>query len=481
MSQSSTLVREKPVERVFDVVYVGGGPGGWRGALQSAALGQSAALIEQDLMGGTCVNWGCIPNKSLMASVEAYLGARDGASFGLDLDGSVSLNFTKAMARKDEIVDKLRQGFVYTLQNAGVTAFKGHARLSGEGRVTIDSGPDSGKVIIAKNVVIATGSSPSKPPIKGIDGKNVINSQMLLSMKEAPKSLIIAGAGPEGLELGSFLAACGTRVTFVEMMPHILPLEDADIGNALQEALEDEFKNMEFHTGAKVLEIKDDGDQKEVVADVGNGQTESYKADMVMMSIGRVPNTSNLGLEDLGVEFNRRFIKVDPHQRTNLPWLYAIGDAAGGGLAHVALVQGSIAALNAAGIEAAYDARGLPRSVYTYEEVASVGTTQDQAKNMNVKVLRSFMAANGRAVSLGKTHGFLKIIADQDDKIIGATMLGPYASEVIQELATAITMGATTKQLASVIHGHPTVSEAILDALLSAGQRQPNNLFFQGP
>ncbi|MGC8635803.1 MAG: dihydrolipoyl dehydrogenase [Thermoprotei archaeon] len=472
MSQTGTVLGEKIEEKEYDVIYIGGGPGGYAGALKSVSLGQSVALIEESLMGGTCVNWGCIPNKSLLASTEAYLNARDGAQYGVDINGDVRLDFSKAMARKDEIVAKLREGVTFMLQSAGVKIYRGRGRLVGERKVKIESGEDAGKILIGKAVVVATGSSPSRPPIKGIDGKNVINSQVLLSMKEQPKSLIIAGAGPEGLELGTFLAACGVHVTVVEMMPHILPLEDADIANALQDALSEEFSNIEFHTGAKVLEIKDSGDLKEVVADVGNGKTESYKAEYVMMSIGRTPNTANLGLEDLGVQFNRRFIKVDNHLRTNLPWLYAIGDAAGGGLAHVALVQGPIAALNAAGHEAIYDDRALPRSVYTFEEVASVGLTEEQAKNKGIKykVARAFMAANGRALSLGKTHGFIKIIADENNRIIGATMLGPYASEVIQELAAAITFNATLEQLATVIHGHPTVSEVIADALKAGAQ-----------
>lgn len=467
MSQTGTLVSEKIEEKEYDIIYVGGGPGGFAGALKSASLGQSVALIEADLMGGTCVNWGCIPNKSLLASTEAYLNAKDGADYGVEINGDVALNFIKSMNRKNEIVSKLRGGVTFMLQNAGVSIYKGKAKLVGERKVKIESGQDQGKVLIGKNVVIATGSSPSRPPIKGIEGKNVINSQILLAMEEPPKSLIIAGAGPEGLELGTFLSACGVKVTVVEMMPHILPLEDTDIANALQDALSDEFKNIEFHVGAKVLEIKDSDGLKEVVADVGNGKTESYKAEYVMMSIGRIPNTANLGLEELGVEFNRRFIKVDKHMKTNLPWLYAVGDVAGGGLAHVALVQGPIAALNAAGKEALYDDKALPRSVYTYEEVASVGLTEEQAKNKGIsfKIARSFMAANGRALSLGKTHGFIKIIIDQNNKIIGATMLGPYASEVIQEIAAAITFGATADQLATVIHGHPTISEVIIDAL----------------
>jgi len=467
MSQTGTLMGTKLEENQYDVVYIGGGPGGFMGALKSASLGQKVALIESDLMGGTCVNWGCIPNKSLLASTEAYLNARDGPEYGLEISGDIKLDFQKAMARKDEIVAKLREGVSFMLESAGVAIYRGKAKIIGEKRVRIESGQDQGKVLVGKAVVIATGSSPSRPPIKGIDGKNVINSQILLAMKEPPKSLIIAGAGPEGLELGTFLAACGVKVTVVEMMPHILPLEDADIANALQDALQEEFKNIEIHVGAKVLEIRDSDGLKEVVADVGGGKTESYKAEYVMMSIGRIPNTANLGLEELKVEFNRRFIKVDNHMRTNLPWLYAVGDVAGGGLAHVAMVQGPIAALNAAGYEATYDDKALPRSVYTFEEVASVGLTEEQAKakGISYKVARSFMAANGRALSLGKTHGFIKIIADQNDKIIGATMLGPYASEVIQELAAAITFGATADQLASVIHGHPTVSEVIADAL----------------
>ena len=449
----------------FDVVVIGGGPGGYVAALRAAQLGASTAIIEKDRMGGTCLVRGCIPTKALLQSTELYSLAKGGRPFGLVTD-NVGFDWPTAQKRKTQVVDQLVKGVEGLLKAGGVTSLHGAARLAGKGQVAID-----GEAITAKDIVIATGSAISRIPLKGAE--LTIDSDRILELKEIPARLAVIGGGVVGMEFAAMFAALGTKVTVLEMLPQVLPMVDADLVTAYAKHLTG--LGGVIQTNAKVTEVVKSKGGLQVQFSAG-GEGGAVDADQVLLAVGRSPYTEGLGAEEAGVKLERGRVVVEPHLRTTADHVWAIGDVIGGiMLAHVASYEGVCAIENIAGHSSRVpDYHGAPNCVYTDPEIAHVGLGEKEAKDkgIEVRVGRFPFAASGRALTLGQSEGFAKVIADAGSgKLLGAHIIGPRATDLIAEATLAIQNGLTLEQLDLTIHAHPTLPESLMEAALAAQGR----------
>src|SRR5712692_7824878 len=449
----------------FDVVVIGGGPGGYVAALRAAQLGASTALVEKDRMGGTCLVRGCIPTKALLQSTEVYSLAKAGEAFGL-VTGNVGFDWPTAQKRKTQVVDQLVKGVEGLLKAGGVTSFSGAARLAGKGQVAID-----GQTINAKDIVIATGSAISRIPLKGAE--LTIDSDRILELKEVPARLAVIGGGVVGMEFAAMFAALGTRVTVLEMLPQVLPMVDADLVTAYAKHLTG--LGGVIQTNAKVTEVVKAKGGLQVQFSAG-GEGGAVDADQVLLAVGRSPYTEGLGAEEAGVKLERGRVVVDPHLRTTADHVWAIGDVIGGiMLAHVASYEGVCAVENIAGhADRVPDYHAAPNCIYTDPEIAHVGLGEKEAKDkgLEVRVGRFPFAASGRALTLGQSEGFVKVIADAGSgKMLGAHIIGPRATDLIAEATLAIQNGLTLEQVDLTIHAHPTLPESLMEAALAAQGR----------
>jgi dihydrolipoamide dehydrogenase len=449
----------------FDVVVIGGGPGGYVAALRAAQLGASTAIVEKDRMGGTCLVRGCIPTKALLQSTELYSLAKAGEPFGL-VTGDVGFDWPTAQKRKTQVVDQLVKGVEGLLKAGGVTSFSGAARLAGKGQVAID-----GQTITAKDIVIATGSAISRIPLKGAE--LTIDSDRILELKEVPARLAVIGGGVVGMEFAAMFAALGTRVTVLEMLPQVLPMVDADLVTAYAKHLTG--LGGVIQTNAKVTEVVKAKGGLQVQFSAG-GEGGALDADQVLLAVGRSPYTEGLGAEEAGVKLERGRVVVDPHLRTTADHVWAIGDVIGGiMLAHVASYEGVCAVENIAGrADRVPDYHAAPNCIYTDPEIAHVGLGEKEAKEkgLEIRVGRFPFAASGRALTLGQSEGFAKVIADASSgKLLGAHIIGPRATDLIAEAALAIQNGLTLEQLDLTIHAHPTLPESLMEAALAAQGR----------
>jgi dihydrolipoamide dehydrogenase len=449
----------------FDVVVIGGGPGGYVAALRAAQLGASTAIVEKDRMGGTCLVRGCIPTKALLQSTELYSLAKGGKPFGLVTD-NVGFDWPTAQKRKTQVVDQLVKGVEGLLKAGGVTSLRGAARLAGKGQVAID-----GESITAKDIVIATGSAVSRIPLKGAE--LTIDSDRILELKEIPARLAVIGGGVVGMEFAAMFAALGTKVTVLEMLPQVLPMVDADLVTAYAKHLTG--LGGVIQTNAKVTEVVKSKGGLQVQFSAG-GEGGSVGADQVLLAVGRSPYTEGLGAEEAGVTLERGRVVIDEHLRTTADHVWAIGDVIGGiMLAHVASYEGVCAVENIAGHgDRVPDYHAAPNCVYTDPEIAHVGLGEKEAKDkgIDVRVGRFPFAASGRALTLGQSEGFVKVIADAGSgKLLGAHIIGPRATDLIAEATLAIQNGLTLEQLDLTIHAHPTLPESLMEAALAAQGR----------
>ena len=443
------------------IVVIGGGPGGYVAAIRAAQLGAEVTLIERDRMGGTCLNVGCIPTKALLRTAELLTEARDAAKHGVI--ATPVLDFPAAQAAKTAVVDKLVGGVEGLMKVNKVRVVRASARFTGPKSLVAD-----GEDVPFDKVIIASGSVPAMPPIPGADGPACVDSTGALAFDSPPERLVIVGGGVIGVELASIYAAMGTQVSIVEMLDEILPPMDRELAAALRAKLVG--AGLSIRTGATVLRIEPRGAGASVMVKDGDA-TLALEADKVLVAVGRRANTEGLGLDAAGVTLDRGCIEVDAGQRTNVEGIYAIGDCTGGAmLAHVASAQGEVAAENAMGGAASYDGRTNPSCVYTNPELAGVGLTEEQARagrGDGVRVGRFPLAANGKALILGG-EGMVKVIADAEfGKILGVHIFGPRATDLIAEAAVAIGAEATLDDVAAVIHAHPTVAEAVREAVLA--------------
>ena len=449
----------------FDVVIIGGGPGGYVAALRSAQLGAKTAIVEKDRLGGTCLVRGCIPTKALLQSSELYSQAKGGAEFGLVTD-SITFDWAVAQKRKTAVVDQLVKGVEGLLKAGGVTTFRGAGRLAGKG--TVNVGDD---VITAKDIVIATGSAISRIPLKGAE--HTIDSDQILELKEVPKRLAVIGGGVVGMEFAAMFSALGSTVTVLEMLPQVLPMVDADLVTLYAKHLAG--LGGTIHTNSKVAEVaKAKGGLQVRFAEGGEGS--SVDADQVLLAVGRSPYTEGLGLDEAGVKLERGKVVVDDHLRTTAAGVWAIGDVIGGiMLAHVASYEGICAVENIAGhADRIPDYHAAPNCIYTDPEIAHVGLGEKDAKEkgLNIKIGKFPFVASGRALTLGQSEGFAKVIADSSSgKLLGAHIIGPRATDLIAEATLAIQNGLTMEQLDLTIHAHPTLPESLMEAALAAQGR----------
>jgi dihydrolipoamide dehydrogenase len=453
----------------YDVVIVGGGPGGYVAAIRAAQLGQKVAVLERDNLGGVCVNWGCIPTKALIHNAQiANVLSHDGKDFGFSFE-NLKLDYSVAQKRSRQVSERLMKGVGFLFRKNGITHIEGTGTLTGPRQVKVDP---SGQVVEGKNLILATGARARALPGMKIDGKKVITSREALELTEAPKRLIIVGAGAIGMEFAYVFRAYGSSVTVIEMMPQVLPLEDDETAAEAAKAFKRQGIELLVNTRTESVEAGDAGVTVKVI-DQASGKEQTLEADVVLIAIGVAPNTESLGLETAGVQTDKRgFIVVDEYLRTSAPGIYAIGDVTGKLLlAHVASAQGIVAAEHLAGHETRpmrdSDYAFMPRCTYCNPQVASLGYTEAQAKEKGyeIKVGKFPFIANGKALGLNEKTGFVKIIADAKyGEILGAHLVGPEVTELLPELALARAWELTAEEIARTVHAHPTLSEALMEA-----------------
>lgn len=445
------------------VAVIGGGPGGYVAAIKAAMLGAEVTVIEKRKVGGTCLNVGCIPTKALLASSSLILSIKEAKDFGIHINGEVEANFDDIMNRKNKVVSQLISGIEFLFEKRGIKLVNGFGKLVDTNKIEVNKEDGSKELVEADKIILANGSQPVILPMFPYDGDKIITSDESLNLKDVPKSLLIVGGGVIGCEFGQFFRALGTEVTIVEMFDQLLPLEDKDVAKQLQRQFKkDKIKVM---TGVKIekCEIVDN----EVVATLSNGK--EVKAEKALLSIGRKPYLDNSGIEDIGIQLERGKVIVNENLETNVKGIYAIGDIINTPfLAHVASKEGLVAAQNAVcGNSKTVNYAAVPRCVYTEPEVAGVGKTEKELQENGIEYNTGQFdfRALGKAQAIGHFQGFIKILADKNDKIIGASIVGPHATDLLTELSLAVHLGLTVEEVGDVIHAHPTLSEGIMEAL----------------
>lgn len=456
----------------FDLVVIGGGPAGYTGAIRASQLGMNVAVVEaRKTLGGTCLNVGCIPSKALLDMSEKFDETKHFDEIGIN--AKVSLDLNKMLERKNKVVSDLCKGIEGLFAKNKITKFVGMGKITGPNEVSV--GKDK---IKTKNILIATGSEVASLPGIEIDEKNIVSSTGALDFTEVPKHLIVIGGGYIGLELGSVWRRLGSKVTVIEFFDKIVPAMDNEMGKNFTKILEKQ--GMEFMLSTKVTGAKSSKDGVELTLESAKGGDESkIKADKVLVSVGRKPFTDGLGLKELGIEVNDRgFIKTNDKYQTAKSNIYAVGDAIPGPmLAHKAEEEAVAAVENMAGKYGHVNYNVIPGIVYTWPEAASVGVTEEQAKESGIKykIGKFPFLANSRARAVGSTDGLVKIIAEEKtDRIIGAHIIGPDAGTMIAEVAVAMEFHGSSEDVAKTCHGHPTLNEAIKEACLAVHKRTIN-------
>ncbi len=451
----------------YDLVVIGSGPGGYSAAVRAGQYGLKTALIEgQARLGGTCLLVGCIPTKSLLHTADVWDYFKNPEAQGVRCSDA-SLNYPKVLERKNKIVTKHSKGIEFLMRKNKVEVIKGYARLLGGGRIEVTSEKGS-QTVEAKKIVLATGSEARMLPGLESDAKQILTNVEILDLPEVPKTLGIIGAGAVGVEFASIFQRFGSKVTVLEMLPRLVPVEDEEISKELDK----HFKKagIRIETGAKAENIVRNGDSVSLDATLANGNKERMEFEKLLVAVGRKPNTANCGLENTKVEVDRGFVKVNGFQETAEPGLYAIGDIVAGTpqLAHVATAEGMIAVGHAAGKPVVpLNKNHIPGCTYTDPGIGSVGLTEAQARaqGFQVKVGKFPFAGNSKATILDKHEGFVKVIADERfGEILGVHIIGPEAFELIGEAVTAMESEATVETMINTIHAHPTIYEAIGEA-----------------
>jgi len=448
--------------REFNLVVIGGGPGGYVAAIRGAQLGGKVALIEKDSLGGTCLNRGCIPTKALYYSALRVKAVKEAAEFGVDT-GDVSFNMARAVERKDGIVDKLVGGVAGLLKGNGVEVLKGTGLIEGAGKVMVKGESGAVETISADAVIIATGSEPALIPAFNIDGKAVITSTEALNLKSVPGSMLIIGGGVMGCEFATIFSAFGTDCIVVELLEGILATEDRMVSRLIAKGFK--AKGVAVMAGVQVDDVTVVG-EKRVKTTLKDGRT--FITEKVLVSIGRSFNSTGLGLDEAGIEVERGRVVVDDRLETTVKGVYAIGDVTGKMLlAHVASTQGEIAAANALGKDLKMDYSVIPYGIFTDPEIASVGLKESDAKERGIElnVGRFPYAASGKAMGMGETEGFVQLLADKgSDAVLGASIVGAHATDIISEVALAVKAGLKVKDIMETVHAHPTLPELVLEA-----------------
>jgi dihydrolipoamide dehydrogenase len=449
----------------FDVVVIGAGPGGYVAAIRCAQYGLKTAVIEKGNVGGVCLNVGCIPSKALIHIGDLVEELGDASKLGITT-GEISVDMTKVQEWKNSVVERLTGGVAFLLKKNKVELINGHARFSGPNAVEVEAADGTTQTVNAKKFMVATGSRPVELPGLAFDGERIISSTGALALTRKPKKMIVIGGGVIGLEIGIFYRKLGTEVTVVEFLPNILNGVDTELVKVLSREMKK--RKMTVLTEAKATGAVKSGDTVTVAVETTKG-TQNIEADTVLVAVGVRPNTGDVGLDKAGVKVDERGnIPVNIHRQTNVPHIYAIGDITGPPwLAHKASAEGLAAAAHIAGKQGAFEPQVIPGVIFTDPEIATVGLSEDEAKaqGKKVKVGKFPFTALGRAITMNKTAGMVKLIADaEDDTILGGGIAGPGASDLIAEITLAIEMGATAEDIALTIHSHPTLAEGIMEA-----------------
>lgn len=466
------------------IIIIGAGPGGYETALLAAKRGVEVVLVEAGPVGGTCLNEGCIPTKAFCKNAEVLEGLREASEFGVT-GLSYGFDFSKVVERKDAVVEQLRGGVEGLLAHKLITLVRGKASFKDDHTVVVTSSASSedGTTLqeySADYIIIATGSVAASLPIPGADLPGILTSREILDIQDVPSSLCVIGGGVIGLEFASIFRSFGSEVTVLEYCRDILPRFDTDLAKRLKQSLEK--KGIEIVTQAQVtgIEVLQDDKESYQVTYIRKDKEETVRAEKVLMAVGRRANTASLNLSDAGVDFTKRGVTVNEHMQTNVPHIYAIGDINGlMMLAHAATFQGIVALDHIMGLANSIDLSVMPAAVFTSPEAASVGLTEDECKEKGipVKCLKSFFRANGKAVTMGQTDGFCKVVVAAEPKesadasvyapgrVLGCHLYGPHASDIVQEACALITIKATLEEFQGIIHTHPTLTEVLQSAI----------------
>jgi len=455
----------------YKIAIIGSGPGGYVAALRAGQLGADTVLIEKGSLGGTCLNWGCIPTKAMIHSAELFHKVQDASKFGINIEGQISIDLPAVIKRKDRVVRRLVKGIEVLLDNENVDIYNGIGLLNKPGQVQVKS-DDEEKVLEAENVIIATGSKAANLPIPGTDLPGVITSRDALDLEELPEKMVVIGGGVIGMEFAFLYANMGVEVTIIEFQDSIVPEADNDITDELAKLARN--KKISIHTSSQAKKIAETEGRNNnmLVAFEEEGQEKYVITDKVLIAVGRLPNLPGIDPEALGLELNERRggIKVDDHMKTSVDGVYAIGDVTDKVmLAHVASHQGIVAADNITGSEHRMDYKAVPSAIFTDPEVATVGMSEKDAREagINFVVGRFPFSANGKVMAMGERRGFVKIIKEEETgQVIGAGIIGLHATDLIASLTLAVNRNLTAHEIAETIHAHPTTAEVIHEAAL---------------
>ncbi|MDK2919198.1 MAG: dihydrolipoamide dehydrogenase [Candidatus Petromonas sp.] len=444
------------------IAVIGGGPGGYVAAIKASILGADVTVVEKKNLGGTCLNLGCIPTKSLLACSEVLEMINSCKDFGVNIDGEIKANFSVMMKRKNKIVDQIKNGIEFLFKERGIELINGFGKLIDRNKIEVSKKDGTKEIVEADKIILATGSVPVVPSMFPYDGKYIITSDEALQLDNLPQSMIIVGGGVIGCEFGQFFKKLGVKITIVEMADQILPFEDKDVSKQLSRAFKKDKIKMIVKDKIETVDIK----EGKVVASLSSGK--NLEAEKMLVSVGRKPFIEGLGLEELDIDIKNGKVVVNENMETSIEGVYAIGDIVDSPfLAHVASKEGIIAVENALGKNKKIKYRAVPRCVYTNPEIASVGVTEKKLKEEGIqyKVGKFDFRGLGKAQAIGKFQGFVKVLADDTDKIIGASIVGPHATDLLSELTLAVHLGLTAEEVGDVIHPHPTLSEALMEAL----------------
>ena len=460
------------MSEIFDAIILGGGPGGYVAAIRASQLGLKTVLVEREALGGVCLNWGCIPTKSLLRTADLLREVRHASDFGLQFEG-VNFDVGGVVARSRKVASQLSGGISHLMKKNGVRVVDGTGRLEGSGRVVVDAADGSTLTLEGDAVVLATGSRPRSLPGIEPDGDRIWAAREAMVPDQIPNSLLVIGSGAIGVEFASFYSAFGSDVTIVEVLPTILPNEDAEISALARKAFE--RQGMKIFTGATVSKLASSGDGLQATLETSKGNHDQA-FDKAILSVGVTGNVEGLGLETTNVQVDRGFIRTDANGETDEPGIYAIGDVAGPPcLAHKASHEGTLVAEHIAGEDVhALHTERIPGCTYSSPQIASIGLTETAALEAghSVRVGRFPLAGNGKAIALGDSSGLVKTIFDTSTgELIGAHMVGPEVTEMVQGFAIAMGLEATEAELIETIFPHPTISEAMHESVLDAFDR----------
>jgi dihydrolipoamide dehydrogenase len=459
----------------YDVIVLGSGPGGYPAAIRASQLGFKVAIIEKESLGGVCLNWGCIPTKALLKSAQVYEYMKHAADYGIQAN-DVQHNFEAVVKRSRGVADKMSKGFQFLMKKNKIDVIMGFGKLKAKGQIEVTGADGKSQVVEGKHIIIATGGTWRALPNLPIDGKKVISYREAMSLTQQPKSMIVVGSGAIGVEFAYFYNSMGTKVTIVEFMPRVVPVEDEDISKELEKQFKRQGITVMTNASVEAVEQKGEGLQARVKTQNGDVTLE---ADIVLSAVGVVANIQNIGLEELGIKTDKGRITVDKYGQTNVPGFYAIGDCSPGqALAHVASKEGvNVAEFIAYNekkhhhLPEAMDYNNIPGCTYCSPEIASVGFTEKAAKEAGyeVKVGKFPFMASGKASASGSTEGFVKVIYDAKyGEFLGAHMIGNNVTEMIAEVSVARKLETTAHEILNAVHPHPTMSEALKEATAQA-------------